>query len=52
MLITITESGLNQAGIIKAIAKATNSKIKEGFTAKEIDIYKQVNRSILKKFKA
>lgn len=52
MLITITESGLNQAGIIKIIAKATNSKIKDGFTAKEIDIYKQVNRSILKKFKA
>jgi DNA-binding MarR family transcriptional regulator len=52
MLITITEDGLGQAGIIKKIAKAANSKIKDGFTEKEIEIYKQVNQAILKKFKS
>jgi len=52
MLITITEAGLNQAIIIKKIAKAANSKIKDGFTEKEIEIYKQVNQAILKKFKS
>jgi len=50
MLIAAKEAGLNRAEEAKKIANATNSRIKEGFTEKEITIYKRVNRAILEKF--
>jgi DNA-binding MarR family transcriptional regulator len=50
ILITITTKGLNRAAVVKKIAKAANSKIKEGFTEEEINIYKRVNLEILQKF--
>ena len=50
MLIAITAEGLDKAAVVKKIAKAANSKIKEGFTEEEITVYKRVNLEILKKF--
>lgn len=50
MLIRITAEGLKQAGKIKKIAWAANSKIMEGFTDEELEVYKRVNSSILEKF--
>ena len=51
VIIAITEEGLNKAEIVKNIAKAANAKIKEGFTEKEISIYRQVGLGIIDKFK-
>ena len=50
MLIAITAEGLDQAAVVKKIAKAANRKIKEGFTEEEITVYKRVNLEILDKF--
>ena len=51
MLIAATEAGLSQAKEAKKVANAANDKIKEGFTEKEIAVYKRVNQAILEKFK-
>jgi len=51
MLITITEKGLEKAGTAVKIAKAANQKIKQGFSEKEMDIFKRVNKAIIEKFK-
>ena len=51
VLIFATEAGMNHAREAKKVANAANSKIKAGFTEKEIAIYKKVNQAILEKFK-
>ena len=50
MLISITGQGLEKAAVVKAVAKSANTRISEGFTKAEMDIYRRVNLAILEKF--
>jgi len=50
ILIDIEDEGLRQAQILKRIARETNRKMTEGFTAEEIATYKRINQEIIRKF--
>ncbi len=50
MLIFITDEGTANASVVKTVAQSANSKIKEGFTIEEMEVYERVNLAILKKF--
>ena len=51
VIIAITREGLDKADIVKKIAQAANDRIKEGFSDREISIYRQVGLAIVEKFK-
>ena len=50
MLISITGTGLGQAGTVKSVVNAANRKIGEGFSQDEMETFKRVNLAILEKF--
>ncbi len=50
ILVTITPQGLEQAGVLKPIVRATNDLIGHGFSQEEMAIYKKINQTILDRF--
>lgn len=49
-LVSITEAGRSEAARSKGVVKEVNAKIKEGFSAEEIEVFKRVLSSFYDKF--
>jgi DNA-binding MarR family transcriptional regulator len=51
IMISITPKGIAEAEKAKTIARRVNSRIKEGFTDQEVEIFKRILNSFFIKFK-
>jgi len=50
MLISIMDTGLHQAEILNKVINTANRKISQGFSQKEMEVFKSVNQAILENF--
>lgn len=51
IIVRITPDGTAEAEKAKSVARSVNSKIKEGFTEQEVEIFKRILNSFFIKFK-
>lgn len=50
VLLLLTDTGREAAGILKTIVRAANQRIEDGFTEADMAVYNRINQAILEKF--